>query len=93
MEPSDITRTEKLAAKGPVFFIVVYGIILFGSIQTAIHLISFLIRNETLTTTNYLIYLISSSVGGLLFGLVLWPRIERTARKQQKSREEDIHPK
>ena len=86
---SEVTFTEKLAAKGPAFFIIVYGIILFGSLQTATHLFRLLITGEPLSTSNYLIYLISCSVAGLLFGLALWPRVERTARKQRLAREKN----
>lgn len=76
---------EPIVEKGPAHFIVVRGMIFYGLLfLTSQIIIKLLISDEVITLQYYLIMLACSLLVGLIFGLILWPTLERKARRLRK---------
>ena len=81
-----LERLERIESKGPLGFIVINGIIYYGSIVLVIQLLTrIFISEKELTTQFYLISLTISVVFGLIYGLTMWPKLMRKLKRLRKS--------
>jgi hypothetical protein len=86
-EKSKLTQLQSVVDKGPIYFIIVRGIIVYGLIFLVGQLlIRFFISEKPLTTEYYLTTLAISIVAGLVFGVITWPSNERKLRKLKRER-------